>query len=71
MPNISEKNLFSPSDGGAIACSDEGAKIRFSVYYECQKSPKKIFFHLPTGGAIACSDGGYRPLLPFPGTISG
>ena len=30
--------------------SDEGAKITFSGYYKCQKSPKKITFHLPTGG---------------------
>ena len=30
--------------------SDKGAKTWFSVYYKCQKSPKKIAFHLPTGG---------------------
>ena len=30
--------------------SDEGAKIWFLGYYKCQKSPKKITFHLPTEG---------------------
>ena len=37
--------------------SDEGAKIRFLGYFDCQKSPKKIVFHLPTG-ELACSDRG-------------
>ena len=29
---------------------DEGTKIWFSGYYICQKSPKKMTFHIPTGG---------------------
>ena len=45
--------------------SDEGAKIWLSGYYKCQKSQKKIAFHLPTGGWHAPT-GGYSPLaLPW------
>ena len=36
--------------------SDEGAKIWFSGYYKCQKSPKKSCFNFRRG--LACSDGG-------------
>ena len=35
--------------------SDKGAKIWFSGYYECQKSPKKLCFTFRRG--LACSDG--------------
>ena len=44
-----------PNRGGArefltgADSSDERANIRFSGYYQRQKSPKKIIFHLPTG----------------------
>ena len=44
--------------------SNEGAKIWFSGYYKCQKSPKKSPFTFRRG--LACSDGGYIPLaLPW------
>ena len=33
--------------------SAEGAKIWFLGYYKCQKSPKKIVFHLPTTTPLA------------------
>ena len=36
--------------------SDEGAKIWFSGYYKCQKSPKKSLS--PSDGGLACSDEG-------------
>ena len=46
--------------------SDEGAKIRFSGYYKCQKSLKNHFS--PSDGGLACSDGGAiapsPPLVP-------
>ena len=35
---------------------DEGAKIWFSGYYQCQKSPKKLLFTFRR--ELACSDGG-------------
>ena len=47
------------SDGGADS-SDEGAKIWFSGYYRCQKSPKNCF--PPSDGGLTCSDeGGIAP----------
>ena len=44
--------------------SDEGAKIWFSGYYKCQKSPKKLLFTFRRG--LACSDGGGYHLLALP-----
>ena len=40
--------------------SDDGAKIWFSGYYECQKSPNTSFFTFRRG---ACSDGDYSPIV--------
>ena len=36
--------------------SDEGAKLWFSEYYKCKKSPKNHFS--PSDRGLACSDGG-------------
>ena len=43
-----------PTGGGDS--SNIWAKIRFSGYYKCQKSPKIGF--LPSDRGLACSDGG-------------
>ena len=43
-------------EGGGADSSDEGAIIRFSGYYKCQKYPKKVVVHLPMG-RLAYSDG--------------
>ena len=44
--------------------SDNRAKIWFSGYYKCQKSPKNR--SSPSDVGLECSDGGYSPLaLPW------
>ena len=51
------------------ASSDDGAKIWFSGYYKCQKSPKSRFS--PSDGGPACSDEGAIAPLPSPGATPG
>ena len=46
---------------------DQGAKIRFSGYDKCQKSPKICFS--PSVGGLACSDRRYSP-YPSPGATN-
>ena len=60
--SLSNRNLvrggaWNVPTGGADS-SDKRAKIRFSGYYKCQKSPRNSFS--PSDAGLARSDGGAR-----------